>query len=170
LPANPFNHVVKILLFVPAKKFKLATRAAATAHVHMDIGVALLDVPFDWPGLAPEKCACRKIVVVEPVRRRTKQSRIGTRSIGAINTRAYQRAVADIDLNNFIDHERQCSAIYALWFGRNAPELSGLNNQSSRPARSTRRHELRQFPDMRAVQPDPPSAPHRYRSRQYDRI
>jgi len=66
LPADPFNGVVKVLLLGAAEKFEPAAGTAAAPHVHVDISVALFDVPLDGAGLAPKKLrACRKAVVVE---------------------------------------------------------------------------------------------------------
>src|SRR5262249_25413061 len=102
------DDVVKIPLFATTEKFELATGTAAATHVHMNIGVALLDVPFDWPGLAPKKLrARRKTVVVEPIGRRSQQGRIRTRAIRAMDAGDYRRSVTDIDFDDLIDHQRQ---------------------------------------------------------------
>jgi len=68
LRADPFDHVVEVVLLTPAEEFELSAGAAAAAHVHVHVGVALLDVPFDRPGLAPEELRARgQAVVVETI-------------------------------------------------------------------------------------------------------
>jgi hypothetical protein len=76
----------------------------------MDIGVALLDVPLDWAGLAPKKLrARRQTVVVKTVRCRAEQGRVRTGAVGPIYAGTYRRSITNIDLNNLIDHPRLTS-------------------------------------------------------------
>src|SRR5512143_3208457 len=64
LPTNPFDDVVEILLFTAPEKLELTARPAAAANVHVNVGVALLDVPLDRPRFPPEKLrTCRQAVV-----------------------------------------------------------------------------------------------------------
>src|SRR5262245_32675181 len=108
MSADPFDEVVKVPMFATTEKFILAPGMAAATVVHMNIGVALLDVPCDWTGLAPKILrACRKTVVVEPIRRRSQQGGIRARAIGAIDAGAYRGSVTDIDFDDLIDHQRQ---------------------------------------------------------------
>src|SRR5262249_31826932 len=107
LSANPFNDVVKILLLAPAEKFKFAAGTATTAHVHVDIRVALLDVPLDRAGLAPEKLRARgKAFFIEPIGRCTEKGGIRTGPVGTIYSRANRRSVTHIDFDNFVDPRR----------------------------------------------------------------
>jgi hypothetical protein len=107
LLSDPFDHVVKVVLLAAAHKFKLTAGAAAAAHVHMHVGVALLDVPFDRSGLAPQElCARRKTIVIEAIGRRPQQRRIRTGAIRPIDAHTDRRSVAGIDLNDVIDHGR----------------------------------------------------------------
>jgi hypothetical protein len=104
LPADPFNGVVKILLLGAAEKFEPAAGTAAAPHVHVDISVALFDVPLDSGGPAPTNfSARRKAAVVATVGCCPEwQSRIRTSAIGTIYAHADRYSVTDIDLNDLI--------------------------------------------------------------------
>src|SRR5258707_7958695 len=105
----------------------------------MDIGVGLFDIPFDRSSFAPQKlCTGRKAVVVEPVGRGTKQSRIRARAIRAIDTRTDRRSVPDVDLNNFIDHFHRPPAQNSVSTG--CIKLSRLTVRASRTDSNGGRH------------------------------
>ncbi len=105
LRADPFDHVVKIVLLAAAEKFELSAGAAAAAHVHVDVGIALLDIPFDRPGLAPQELrARRQTVVVEAIGRRRQQRRIRAGAVRPVDARTDRGAVTDSDLNDVVDH------------------------------------------------------------------
>src|ERR1035438_7950048 len=55
LGANTIDRVVEVVLLAAAEEFEGPAGPAAAAHVHVHIGVALLDIPFDRPGFAPEE-------------------------------------------------------------------------------------------------------------------
>src|SRR5215831_19995380 len=60
LPTNPFDDVVEVLLVPAAEKFECTGGTAAAPHVHVNVSVALLDVPLDRTGLAPEELRARR--------------------------------------------------------------------------------------------------------------
>ena len=76
LMAEPFDHVVKVLLLAFVEQAKFAAGFAAAADVHMGIDIAALDIELDRAGLAPEKLrARRERIVVVAVRRRRQHHR-----------------------------------------------------------------------------------------------
>jgi hypothetical protein len=74
LPCDPLDHVMHILVIVPAEKLEVPAGATTAANVHVHVRVTLLDVEFDRPGLTPQELrAGRKYVVVEAIRRGCEQ-------------------------------------------------------------------------------------------------
>src|SRR6185437_3684354 len=76
LRRDPFDDLVEIALLALALIAILAARAAGTAHIHVDVGVALFEIPADRSRLAPqEQRNGRRHIVVETIRRRGKERR-----------------------------------------------------------------------------------------------
>ncbi len=87
LPRDPGDQLDIILLLGAVHEAELALGLSGAAHVGMHIGVALFDVPFDRPGLAPEEQRVgRHRVELELIRRACKQRGAGTFAIRAIDT------------------------------------------------------------------------------------
>jgi hypothetical protein len=105
LRADPFDRVVEIVLLAAAEEFEGPSGPAAAAHVHVHIGVALLDIPFDRPGFAPEELrASRQAIVVEAIGRCAEQRGIGAGAVRPIDARADRGPVPRGYLDNFVDH------------------------------------------------------------------
>ena len=109
---DPVDQLDVVLLLVKPHEFELAFGAARAAHVGMDIGVALADIPFDRPGFAPqEQRIGGHVVHLVLIRRGGKQRReSGLRRVRAIDAERDANAVAHphgdalFDLHRIIRH------------------------------------------------------------------
>ena len=76
LVAEPFDHVVQVLLLGAVEQAEFAARLAAAAHVHVGVDVAVRQIELDRAGLAPQELRTRRQrVVVIAIGRRRKQHR-----------------------------------------------------------------------------------------------
>ena len=101
---DPGDQLEIILLLVQPHEAELALGLARAAHVGVHIGVALLGVPFDRAGLAPQKQRIgRHLVHLVLVGRRREQGRERARPVGAIHAERDFHAVAHRDGDAFFD-------------------------------------------------------------------
>src|SRR5262249_12027072 len=93
-----------VLLLGAVHETELALRVAGATHVGMHIGVALADVPLDWPGLAPEKQRkgwhCVELVLIG---RGCKQRRYRIVAWRPVDAERESHAIAHGDLDVFFD-------------------------------------------------------------------
>src|SRR5580704_5250310 len=74
LATDPLNDVVKVLLLSATEKFKFSLGNSGSAHVGVNVGVALVRIPLDRPGFSPEKKRRgRENVIVVPIGRACKK-------------------------------------------------------------------------------------------------
>ncbi len=106
LSRDPFDDVVEVLLLRAGEETELAARDAGSAHVGVHVNVALLDVPFDGAGLAPQEHRPRRQLVVVVAVGRSREER-GKRpaAFRPIDAHADLHAVPHRDLHVFfLDH------------------------------------------------------------------
>ena len=84
---DPGDHFEIVLLLVETHEFEFAFGTARAAHVGVDIGVALADVPFDRAGLAPQEQRIGwhiiHLVLVGRGRKQRRETACGVRPVDA---------------------------------------------------------------------------------------
>ena len=96
LPYDPGNQFEIVLLLVRPHELELAFGLAGAAHVGMHVGVTLADIPFDRPGLAPQKQRIGRhlvhLVLVGRSREQRRKTALGVRPVHARAKCARRRA------------------------------------------------------------------------------
>jgi hypothetical protein len=118
LRADPFDHVIEIVLLFPVEETVIALAEAGAARVGMNIGITVLHIPLDRSGLAPEEDGRRRqIVIVVAVRTDSEQRREFTAAFRAIDATSDLHAVANGDLNVFFLNHRPLQVGYSAATG-----------------------------------------------------
>ena len=140
---DPGDQLEIVLLLVEPHEAELALGLAGAAHVGVHVGVALADVPFDRPGLAPQKQRIgRHLVHLVLVGRGRKQRRELARRVRPVDAERNLDAVAHGDGDAFFDfhlvvrhdpstrHARPCAGHPRLLVCCNSKDVDGRDNGS----------------------------------------